>query len=833
MQRLLILLLTLYIVFIGGTAITTNNPVFTIVFHVVVGVTLGGWLVVKFRKGHPWPRTALDLPLLLYAGLLMLATAFAVDIRVSAGQAWLMLVHVIAFYALVDVMRQGKQRWVFEAMFLTAGAVVAISAFEVASWYFGLGFAGYEYGWFGQDSLLPPNTYKVALALNISTILGNYAMTIIPVIIGWGLGTPQRDYKVGLFALAAGMLLVLIGTQSRGAQGALLTAAGVLAVFQLMRWPRTAALFQPRRGFTLIGLGILASITVLMGFATISSSTSDMRREDMWNSVLQVAQDDPLTGAGVGLFGIEYRFLRDTSFIQDKIVSAHNLPLNTLSELGIGGVVLLAWVAFVFLQAWHRGWRAAPLAQQYRYEGILAALAGFTVHSSIDMFSTTAAVSTVLIIAAYVIAQDRPEPVETSATQLSAPYRWVRVGVLGFVVVSTGWLLTTDVALLRMLGAWRELADDNYVVTLQRFEDAEAIDPTYGVYELQQVYVLGLLADESPGEYLERAIAAHETILEDHPTFDVGHANLAALYLQLGRPDDVAAALDMAQVALRIHPDRWQHHFLLGRIYEQQRMSDEAIDAYQAALELEPEIAGSPYWSQGERDIRREALVRTIAQLNEAPHVAMQVAVEAGLVDVAAELAAELEQSSPRGEEGWFALGRFYADTGALSDAEAALTEAIAQLPAVTDGQVADLARAYALRADVYFRLDSFDAAESDAQAALFLNRVEAADAFYTLARLRLIDGDADAETINSYLVLAVPPRIVFQEYVGTLYYTIAQLDYLPQLELPGPGDDAFTPWLLLAERYATDNDPDTNPQDVYNAIRERAPYTLLDLPQN
>lgn len=820
LQRPLILLLTLYIVFIGGTAYTTNIPFFTVGYHIIAGLTLVGWLVVKLRNQHPWPRTPLDLPLLLYVVLLMIATLAARDIRVSVQQSWQMIVHVIMFYVLVDLMRRGKQRWVFEGIFIAAGVAMMISLLEVASWYVGLGFAGYEFGWAGQPTTLPPTTYKVQLALNVSTIVGNYAMTILPVMVGWGLSTPRRDYKIGLFGLAFGVLLMLVGTQSRGAWGAMLAAGGVLAVFALMRWQPTARLFTERVGFAAIAAGVLATTAVLMGYATISTSTSDMRREDMWVSAISIAQDDPLTGAGVGLFGLAYRPLRDTAFIQDRIVAAHNLVLNTLSEIGIGGVLLLAWMAVVLLRVWYAGWRGADTAQQFRYEGILAALCGFFVHSGIDMFASPSIVLTLLAIVAYVMARHEM----STQPSLTAVYTNMHVIALLFVLSSVGWLLSTDVALLRSVEAWRELGDENYAAALERFEDAEAADPALGVYELQQAYVLGLLADEDPDTYLQQAIKMHEQILEDQTTYDMGYANLAALYVQQGNP---TAALPLVERALEIHPDIWEYYFLRGRIYEALGNGDAALADYTRAIEEEPSIAGSPYWQfESETLNRTEALRQAIADMS--PNDAMQTALAAGLAELATAQAADLEQVSIKDGVDWLALGFFYTHTGDMTMAIDALTAAI-DLLAVSDEQLGILATAYAARASLYLQLNDLNAAERDVEAALFLDASEGASAYYVLVQIIFADErDVTDEIINRYLVRAVPPRVVLQEYAGTVYRTVAQLDYLPQLGVPGPGLATYAPWLLLAERYTNDDDDETNPQDVYSAIQDRSPYVDL-----
>ena len=344
MQRLVLLFAIFYVFFIGGTAYTQNVPFLTFFFHVAASGVAINWLIGKIRRKSAWPQTALDLPLLIYVLVLIIATLTAIDPRVSAGQTWWMLLHVFWFYMLVDVVRAGNQRVLFEAVFVSAGVIVLVSIAEFASWYAGLGFAGYSFGWLGQDSLIPPMTYKLTLALNVSTILGNFTMVLLMVIVAWAMSTARKDYQYTLYVLAVGILLVLIGTQSRGAWAAAVVSLGAMIAFFLMRWKRTSSLFKPRITLFAIAAGTIAMIAVTMGYASVSSSTSDMRREDMWNSTVEMLQDDPFTGVGIGLFGAEYRNFRDTGLIQDRIVSAHNLLFNTMAEIGVLGIILLLWL---------------------------------------------------------------------------------------------------------------------------------------------------------------------------------------------------------------------------------------------------------------------------------------------------------------------------------------------------------------------------------------------------------------------------------------------------------------------------------------------------------
>ena len=236
-QRLLVILLMVYFCLIGGTFYTERSAVLRIVHQVLTAGVLAGWLLTLWRGRRGFPRTPLDWPLLATGVVWFVAACFAADPRVSLEYTWPILVDILAFYLLVDLMRRGRQRWIMEALFTVGAVVVLISALEFVAWYFGLPLAPI----FVQDwpsigaGLFPPIWYKLALALNVSTLLGNFTATLIPLTVAWALTARQRDLRGGLWLLAAGLTLTLVLTQSRGALMALLTSSGVLVLTWLLK----------------------------------------------------------------------------------------------------------------------------------------------------------------------------------------------------------------------------------------------------------------------------------------------------------------------------------------------------------------------------------------------------------------------------------------------------------------------------------------------------------------------------------------------------------------------------------------------------------------------
>src|SRR5690606_10637341 len=124
-----------------------------------------------------------------------------------------------------------------------------VTAAELASWYFGLGFLpGTRVGWndvVGPGLWLPLVLLRVSLAMNISTLLAGYVAPLVLVATAWAL-TAERRYRTGLFMLAVLLLAVLALTMSRGGYLSLAAGAGLLVVLRATASARVSRRLSPR-----------------------------------------------------------------------------------------------------------------------------------------------------------------------------------------------------------------------------------------------------------------------------------------------------------------------------------------------------------------------------------------------------------------------------------------------------------------------------------------------------------------------------------------------------------------------------------------------------------
>lgn len=189
---------------------------------------------------------------------------------------------------------------------------------------------------FGLGETLNSNVLAGALLLPIPLLT---ALILQPNWLKHGAIRWWVSILLGLAVLTIFATLVL--AQSRGAYGAL--AVGLLTVL-LFRWPR---------------LGIVVSVACLAVFVVLSwdglqlflnvnpSMTTTNGRLEVWQRSLFALRDFPLTGIGLGTFGLVipqlYPYNAITN-VADQIPHAHNLFLQVGMDLGVPGMLLYGWL---------------------------------------------------------------------------------------------------------------------------------------------------------------------------------------------------------------------------------------------------------------------------------------------------------------------------------------------------------------------------------------------------------------------------------------------------------------------------------------------------------
>lgn len=121
--------------------------------------------------------------------------------------------------------------------------------------------------------------------------------------------------------------------------------------------------------------------TTLVDAGTARLSTAKGTRSDMYRVAIDGFQAHPLKGDGVGGFEVRWFETRD---VDETIINAHSLELETLSEMGlIGALLLLGFLVAVGTAAVRSRARPGGMGRS-QAASVSAALVVWLVHSSVD-----------------------------------------------------------------------------------------------------------------------------------------------------------------------------------------------------------------------------------------------------------------------------------------------------------------------------------------------------------------------------------------------------------------------------------------------------------------
>jgi len=784
MLRLIWLLpLAIYAFFFWRSVYGLGRPILHILDWVIVVVGLGAWCLFRYFRHQPWPRTHLDLLLLVWGGVMVWATIFSVNLRASLRGLWEAWTAALILWLLVDLIRHRWAPTLWRLLFLLGGVVCLIGAAEFLSWYFGSSLLGaFRQGWFpiaGLVDPIPPNMHRVSLALANATAVSALIAALIPPAICIAVGTQDREVRVGMLLWLSLALLIELLSLSRGG----FLALGVSLLFllvgsicspQVRSWASSLSRWK----------GILTAVAVIVGALVVRAgaavwlhsgrsiySSGDAVRIDYWRSALAIIQDHSLTGVGPAAFGTALRLYRDPFLSLDYITTAHNLYLNVAAEMGLPGFLIGFALIFFLVRAWWRRWRSEVRGSStwWRLLGIGAALAGLAAQSLVDTFAESAIVLLVLFFVAYILTSGPSPPAAASRT-----HRWPWIAALFILACGAIGMAWDSVGFVHYRRSLNAIGRGQLHAALSAGEFARAHDPWMPLYACHVGYLHGLQVAQGNQKALTAALESyHDCISPLSAPGWVDHLNQAALLWHAGQDADARIAVEEAVART---PVEWKLWLSRGYWAETLGERDVAIHSYGWVLSRDPGLAGSPFWRQPERAAAWQDIVAAGEQL---------------LVDRGAEpaswrwqvyIAAEQWEVAAHDIHLW--LHAHSNDTGAMAWlAEALLgqgrpTEALSWLaPALTTNP--RRARSYLVQGEAEMSLGRHNQAEQSFRKALFLNpsqvRVHAG-----LARLALLRGDLAAAQHQYRQAVRLPTAT--HNYDLVLYHRLAWPVPLPQV---------------------------------------------------
>ncbi|MHB1342846.1 MAG: O-antigen ligase family protein [Thermoleophilia bacterium] len=317
----------------------------------VGALVIGSWVLkrlVNSRETAP-AFGVLEIFMLTFAGALLVSMVGVTD----GATARSFILRYVMFFALA-ILVADQVRSLDDAEQL-AGAVVAAATASagVGVWY--LLFGG-EYR--AQGPLGDPN--DLAFALSFGVMIGFFMMVRKK-------GLSRLLLLVALAVMAGGVAATL----SRGALAGI--AAGVLWGVLLGR-VRIRYLVVGLVAVCLVVGAVYAAnperISFAVGMKQGYGDTTVNQRFDRWYVALRMFASEPVTGVGVGHYGVLYEQYGGVRFVGEAVGSAHhvahNMYLEVLAETGILGFV--PFMALMGLGLWYSVDSSRRLQRRERLE---------------------------------------------------------------------------------------------------------------------------------------------------------------------------------------------------------------------------------------------------------------------------------------------------------------------------------------------------------------------------------------------------------------------------------------------------------------------------------
>ena len=288
-------------------------------------------------------------------------------------------------------LRAWNSRWMFAAVILGAAISIMFGILQVSG-------GGDEAWYFYERTNLGVAVGTFANGNHFATLL-LVSLPMLAALAGarWRSARkqPERSLTVALGFAAAAILAIGVLLNRSSAMlllGPPVAAASAMAMLRLSR-------HRLRQGLLAIGLLLVvaAAAVVFVGreLPAWNTSASIETRTEYWSKSLRAAEDQALTGSGIGTFQQAYRRYEDPGAVNRWYVNhAHNDYLEIAIEGGILAVVLL----ILFLLWWVGRARQAWLSPNSSIEQQAAAIASAAIllHSLIDYPLRTAGIAAVM-----------------------------------------------------------------------------------------------------------------------------------------------------------------------------------------------------------------------------------------------------------------------------------------------------------------------------------------------------------------------------------------------------------------------------------------------------
>lgn len=342
-------------------------------------LTLSSYLlsVLKGTRQRGFYLSPVMVPLLLFFLVMFYGTVTSVWFFPSLSEFLIPVTGL--FYLLAAVNTLDTREKLDNFIFFLAVAGMITACYAIYQYYAGVNIIELKKEWVDIESN-PDLRNRAYAVFENPNLLAQYLILLGTLSIGAMFGAARRGRQFIYGATAAVAVCCLVLTYSRGGYVAFAAALLVFAVFKNRLLLPVIAV-----GGLLVYSFLPRAIMSRLSTITSMQDSSSLYRLDTWQSTISLIKSHWETGVGLGrnAFARVYH----TYMIKSTVVPhSHNLYLQVISEFGILGLAVFAWLLLALFKLGIKLCRAGKRYIADLNAAVMGAFAGFLVHSIVDYF---------------------------------------------------------------------------------------------------------------------------------------------------------------------------------------------------------------------------------------------------------------------------------------------------------------------------------------------------------------------------------------------------------------------------------------------------------------
>jgi len=309
-----------------------------------------------------------DWAIIFFVALGILSVALAANFGVANREFRVIVVEPALLYGLIRTSHLSRRalRRLIDAFILSALAISLIGIYQF---------------FFSNWVIVGEGVRRVLAVYGSPNNLALYLDRALPLVVALALFIDDKRRRIVYVAMAIVIALCLYLTYSRGAwlgiaagfamigllsgrrvqlAVAAMLVIGAVLVIPFLQTPRGQSLFQEGTG---------------TGFFRVS----------VWQSAIVMIHDHPVFGVGLDNFLYEYpKYIQPDAWREPNLSHPHNVVLDFWVRLGIGGVMVLAWMVIAFYRKGIKGLRELDGNLRALIIGFMASMTAALAHGMID-----------------------------------------------------------------------------------------------------------------------------------------------------------------------------------------------------------------------------------------------------------------------------------------------------------------------------------------------------------------------------------------------------------------------------------------------------------------